>query len=147
MKPFLIWLVLALLGFGGLAGGYHGYLQDNPRRIAVVVDTSYDMTAVWPRVEPELTEIGAARYSAFSLVTDKRVIHGWQPRLRASLAEPYGPRDFAKLRELGIGAGDRRAPKRSISSPTRPPPTSRPLALGRLSLLRVSAVLRFSSRI
>jgi hypothetical protein len=58
------------------------------------------MTAVWPRVEPELTQIGAARYSAFSLVTDKRVIHGWQPRLRASLAEPYGPRDFAKLKEL-----------------------------------------------
>jgi hypothetical protein len=100
MKPFLVWLVLALLGFGGLAGGYHGYLQDNPRRIAVVVDTSYDMTAVWPRVEPELTQIGAARYSAFSLITDKRVIHSWQPRLRASLAEPYGPRDFAKLREL-----------------------------------------------
>jgi hypothetical protein len=94
MKP-LVWLVLTcLLRFGG---GYHGYLQDNPRRIAVVVDTAYDMTAVWPRVEPELTEIGAARYSAFSLVTDKRVIHGWQPRLRASLAEPYGPRDFAKL--------------------------------------------------
>ncbi len=100
MKPFVVWLVLSVLGFGGLAGGYHGYLQDNPRRIAVVVDTSYDMIAVWPRVEPELTQIGAVRYSAFSLVTDKRVIHSWQPRLRASLAEPYGPRDFAKLKEL-----------------------------------------------
>jgi len=100
MKPFLVWLVSALLGFGGLAGGYHGYLQDNPRRIAVVVDTSYDMTAVWPRVEPALTELGAARYSAFSLVSDKRVIHGWQARLRASLADPYGPRDFTKLREF-----------------------------------------------
>ncbi len=100
MKPFLVWLALALLGFGGLAGGYHGYLQDNPRRIAVVVDTSYDMTAVWPRIESQLLQIGAARYSSFSLVTDKRVIHGWQPRLRASLAEPYGPRDFTKLREL-----------------------------------------------
>ena len=100
MKPFVVWLILAVFGFGGLAGGYHSYLQENPRRIAVVVDTSYDMTAVWPRVEPELMQIGAARYSAFSLVTDKRVIHGWQPRLRASLAEPYGPRDFAKLREL-----------------------------------------------
>jgi hypothetical protein len=100
MKPFILWLAIAVLGFGGLAGGYHGYLQDNPRRIAVVVDTSYDMTAVWPRVEPAMATIGTARYSAFSLVTDKRVIHGWQPRLRASLADPYGPRDFTKLREL-----------------------------------------------
>ena len=100
MKPFLVWLVLALLGFGGLAGGYHGYLQDNPRRIAVVVDTSYDMTAVWPRVGPAMAGIGAARYSAFSLVTDKRVIHGWESRLRVTLAEPYGPRDFTKLKVL-----------------------------------------------
>lgn len=102
MKPFLLWLALAVLGFGGLAGGYHGYLQDNPRRVAVVVDTSYDMAAVWPRVELKLAEIGATRYSAFSLVTDKRLIHGWQPRLRLSLAEPYGPRDFGKLRELAV---------------------------------------------
>lgn len=100
MKPFLLWLALAILGFGGLAGGYHSYLQENPRRVAVVVDTSYDMAAVWPRVEPKLAEIGATRYSAFSLVTDKRLIHGWQPRLRLNLAEPYGPRDFGKLREL-----------------------------------------------
>lgn len=100
MKPLLLWLALAVLGFGGLAGGYHGYLQDNPRRVAVVVDTSYDMAAVWPRVEPKLVEIGATRYSAFSLVTDKRLIHGWQQRLRSNLADPYGPRDFAKLREL-----------------------------------------------
>ncbi len=44
--------------------------------------------------------IGAARYSAFSLVTDKRVIHGWESRLRVTLAEPYGPRDFTKLKVL-----------------------------------------------
>lgn len=100
MKPLLLWLALAILGFGGLAGGYDNYLQDNPRRVAVVVDTSYDMAAVWPRVEPKLAEIGATRYSAFSLVTDKRLIHGWQARLRLNLAEPYGPRDFGKLREL-----------------------------------------------
>jgi hypothetical protein len=100
MKPFVVWVVLAVLGFGGLAGGYHGYLQDNPRRIAVVVDTSYDMTPVWPRVEPAMSQIGAARYSAFSLVTDKRVIQSFEPRLRVVLADPYGPRDFAKLREL-----------------------------------------------
>jgi hypothetical protein len=100
MKAFLLWLALAIIGFGGLAGGYDNYLRDNPRRIAVVVDTSYDMTAVWPRVEPTLSDIGATRYSAFSLITDKRLIHGWQPRLRLNLAEPYGPRDFGKLMEL-----------------------------------------------
>lgn len=100
MKPFLLWLVLAILGFGGLAGGYDNHLRENPRRIAVVVDTSYDMAAVWPRVEPKLAEIGSARYSAFSLITDKRLIHGWQPQLRVNLADPYGPRDFAKLTDL-----------------------------------------------
>ena len=100
MKPFLLWLVLAAAGFGGLAAGYDYHLRDNPRRIAVVVDTSYDMLAVWPRVEPKLAEIGGARYSAFSLATDKRLIHGWQQRLRLDLAEPYGPRDFSKLGEL-----------------------------------------------
>src|SRR5262245_3259909 len=104
MKAFLLWLVFAVIGFGGLAGGYDGYLRDNPRRIAVIVDTSYDMTAVWPRVEPKLVEIGAARYSDFSLITDKRLIHGWQPQLRVSLAEPYGPRDFGKLKELRTAA-------------------------------------------
>ena len=70
-------------------------------RIAVVVDTSFDMTAVLAagRAGTDADRVPAAIPTS-ACYTDKGVIHGWQPRLRASLAEPYGPRDFAKLREL-----------------------------------------------
>ena len=92
MKPFLLWLVLAAAGFGGLAAGYDYHLRDNPRRIAVVVDTSYDMLAVWPRVEPKLAEIGvfaAAVALRWSLLPSalRLVIDG---EARAQAAAQYG---------------------------------------------------------
>jgi hypothetical protein len=97
MNRFVLWLVLALVAFGGSAGGYHAYLTENPRRIAVVVDTSYPMLAVWGRVPALLDAIGRVRYSEFALASDKRLIRSWSPTLHLALGQPYGPRDFSRL--------------------------------------------------
>jgi hypothetical protein len=74
MTRFILWLVLALVAFGGSAGGYHVYLTENPRRVAVVVDTSYPMQSVWGRVPLVLDELDEARYTEYSLASDKRLI-------------------------------------------------------------------------
>lgn len=97
MKRFILWLILAVIAFGGSAGGYHVYLTDHPHRVAVVVDTSYPMQSVWGRVPPLLQQISGARYTVYALASDKRLIRGWSPTLHLALGQPYGPRDFSRL--------------------------------------------------
>ena len=97
MKSFVLWLALTLGAFGGLGGGYHLALESEPRRVAVVVDSSFAMKPVWHRVSPLLRDLSRRKYSEFSLMTEKGPVHGWAPRLSAGKLSPYAPRDFAAL--------------------------------------------------
>ena len=59
MKRVLAWFVLATAAYGALAGGYHVHLDANPRRIAVVVDSSNPMKGTLERVDAVLDELAA----------------------------------------------------------------------------------------
>ena len=100
MPPFLRWLAGALVSFGALAGGYHTYLQADPFRVAVIVDSSYSMQAVWPRVTSALREINDRRYTEFSLHSEKSQVHDWRPTLRPDDLVAYAPRNLTKLRGM-----------------------------------------------
>lgn len=102
MKPFALWLCLALSGFGALGGGYHLYLSEHPRRILVAVDASYPMQSVWPEVREALLAVEQRPYATFSLYTEKGKVHGWADRLSAGKIQPYAPRN---LGALPVGAG------------------------------------------
>lgn len=108
MKPFIVWLGLALASFGILAGGYHFYLESSPRRVLVAVDSSYPMRGVWPAVKRFLSELERQRYTEFSLLTEKRRVHGWQGRLELGKVSPYAPRDLSTLAD---GAKNARYPE------------------------------------
>ncbi len=112
MKPFAVWLALALLVFGGLSGGYHAYLTKHPRRIAVAVDTSYPMRAAWGQVGKRLANLTSARYTQFALLTEKGRVHSWSDRLEIGKLSPYAPRDFSGLTDAPnipeIGEADER---------------------------------------
>jgi len=97
MKPFLIWLSVTAFAYGAAAGGYHVYLEGNPRRVAVVIDASYAMRPVWSQVSRALREIESQRYAEFSLHTEKGQVHGWSSRLNPGKISPYAPRDFSQL--------------------------------------------------
>ena len=97
MKPFIIWLSITLGAFGACSGAYHLYLTQNPRKIFVAVDSSFQMNAVWQRVPATLTTIEQQRYAQFALATEKNRIHGWSPRLQLGTLVPYAPRNFSKL--------------------------------------------------
>jgi hypothetical protein len=98
MKRFVLWLVLALGLYAGLAIPYHFYLAKNPRRIAVAVDTSFEMESAMSSVRQILLSIATTRYAVFSLHTDKAPQHGWQDNLDAGVRlVAYGPRDLAAL--------------------------------------------------
>ena len=71
MKTFLVWLVIAVASFASLGGGYHLYLSEHPRRILVVLDTSYAMQADWRAIPHVLEPISARVYTEFSLYTEK----------------------------------------------------------------------------
>ncbi len=101
MKPFWVWLIVTLIVLGSVGGAYHAYLVNNPRRILVVLDSSFPMQSAWPHVPNELQSLSRRRYAQFSLVTEKRRVHGWSPRLEMGPVSPFAPRDFAKLDSHG----------------------------------------------
>jgi hypothetical protein len=99
MKAFAKWLMLTLCFFGAAAGGYHTYLESHPKKVLVILDTSFPMGAVWDRVPPLLAAIEKHRYTVFALASDKGPIHGWRPTLELGRAVPYAPRDLKALNQ------------------------------------------------
>jgi len=55
------------------------------------------MQSNWEKVPQALEEIGRKSYARFSVITEKRRIHGWSQRLNLPKFSPYAPRNFAKL--------------------------------------------------
>lgn len=99
MKLFATWTLTLILSFGMLSGGYHLYLNNNPRKILVVVDSSFAMQPVWRRIPPLLEQIDRRRYSVYGLITEKSRIHGWTEQLNLGKVSPYAPRNFSGLNE------------------------------------------------
>lgn len=97
MKTFVTWLTLAAFSFGALAGGYHVYLDSNPRRVAVVLDASFPMRDVWHQVPPTLDTLQGEPYTVYALLTEKGTVHEWSERLSPGRTSPYAPRDFKRL--------------------------------------------------
>lgn len=97
MKPFIIWLVIAMAVFGGIGGGYHAALTGNPRKVLVAVDSSFQMKAAWTRVPAMLDSLDNDRYTVYSLVTEKNVVHSWQATLNLETMTPYAPLELSKL--------------------------------------------------
>lgn len=97
MSAFSKWLALAGGLFGLTAGAYHAYLLASPKKVLVVVDSSYPMGQVWNQVPPVLQSLSGKRYSVFALATDKGLIHGWQPTLDLGAAGTYAPRQLTDL--------------------------------------------------
>jgi hypothetical protein len=99
MKLFATWMLTLILSFGMLSGAYHLYLNNNPRKILVVVDSSFAMQPVWHRIPPLLEQIDRRRYSVYGLITEKSRIHVWKDRLNFGKVSPYAPRNFSGLNE------------------------------------------------
>jgi hypothetical protein len=97
MKPFAVWLAIFFGLFAGLSVSYHLYLTHNPRKVLVVLDTSFPMKTVWGQIPGMLDSFQDRRYTVFGMVTDKARIHGWQPRLNLGNITPYAPRELTKL--------------------------------------------------
>ena len=100
MKHAVIWLVVAVASYAGLAGGYHAWLQTHPRRIVVVVDSSNAMQGMLPRVDAILDDLARRRYHEFALYTDRSRMHGWSRRFSPGRIAAYGPRDPARFEAL-----------------------------------------------
>ena len=97
MKAFATWLAITLASFAGLGGGYHVALTASPRKVLVIVDTSFPMKDDWYRVPGIFEEIETRPYAQFGLATEKSQVHGWASRLRPGQLTPYAPRNFDKL--------------------------------------------------
>lgn len=93
----MLWLLLAAIGFGVLAGGYHLYLERHPHRLLVIVDASEPMRDVWSRLAPRLRSLSARRYTEFALATQRDMVHHWSTHLNLGGLQPGGARDFGRL--------------------------------------------------
>jgi len=97
MKVFFIWLALACFVFGGISAGYHVYLNKNPRKILIAVDTAYPMKKVWNKIPDLLKSFSDKPYTQYALITEKNRIHRWASKLETGKLTPYAPRDLSKL--------------------------------------------------
>lgn len=100
MKAFTFWLLATLLGYGALGGGYHHQLSSNPQKIVVIVDSSFAMKDRWGDIPALLDSLDDKKYSTFSLVTEKRILHGWDDALKWTTLTAYAPRDFSRATEF-----------------------------------------------
>jgi len=100
VKRFGLWLASATIVYGAIAGGWHLYLNANPRSLAVVIDASYPMQANWSQLRSQLDRIADRRYTRFALATEKGLQHSWDWNLNLGRVTPYAPRNFERLRSL-----------------------------------------------
>lgn len=98
MKAMVTWLLITLGAFAALAGGYHVSLEQQPRRVLVVVDSSFPMAATWSRVAGMLDRLDDRPYAEFGLITEKSRVRDWAGKLRLGSLRPYAPRNLDKLR-------------------------------------------------
>ena len=95
MKSLTIWLVVVAALFGGLAFVTNA-LRDTTR-VFVVVDSSFEMNAVWPEAKAELDEISGEQHSEYALATEKELLHTWRAELQLGSVEPFAPCDFGGI--------------------------------------------------
>lgn len=100
MHAFLRWAVVFVGLYAGLAVAAHVFLTRHPRRVAVALDASFPMQAVWAQVPATLEALHTQRYTVFSLLTEKATIHSWQPRLALGRLQPYAPRALPQLLDV-----------------------------------------------
>ncbi|MCB1890431.1 MAG: hypothetical protein KDH20_22695 [Rhodocyclaceae bacterium] len=104
MNTLIRWLVVAGVGWGALAGGYHVWLQQHPHRLLVLLDTSFAMRDVMPRVPALLRGLEGQPYTVYALETDKASVHDYADRLRPGRIDAYAPRRLAELAARAAGA-------------------------------------------
>ena len=97
MKQFVIWLIIFLAIYSGISIYYHGYLTDNPKKIVIAVDESFNMNNLMPRIKEQLNSLKKRNYTIFSVVTSQRKIHDWKSMPRIDNFQPFGPRDFEQM--------------------------------------------------
>lgn len=87
-----------ILLYGILSVASHLYLSMNPRKLCIVIDTSYAMEKYQNDIFEKVDSLTTRRYTEFSLVSDKSIIYSWtaSPQATRSL-KFYGPDDFSRI--------------------------------------------------
>lgn len=99
MKTFLRWLVIHVILFALVAFAGHWWFKNNPRRVLVAVDASFDAAKTWDAAVAKVNALddNPGPYTVFALVTDKGPVHGWQKTLELGNVVAFGPRDLNVL--------------------------------------------------
>ena len=100
MKPFLIWLVIFVLGFGTATATQHWVKTNEPDRITIIVDASYPMSTKWDNVKDAVNKISNKNYTLYALFTEKGIVHNWKDKPVIGQTKAYGPRDFTSIAKI-----------------------------------------------
>jgi hypothetical protein len=99
MKPFAIWLTIAVVVFGGYALIASSLRETT--QVFVFVDSSNPMAPVWIDVQRELDDIDDRDDAEFALAHGQsrqdELVHGWQPELTLRGVEPFAPCSFEAI--------------------------------------------------
>ena len=97
MRPFLVWLCCFAVVFGVTSTSYHYHRSLNPKRVAVVVDSSFSMRSAQSDIPTILGRLESRRYASYSLFTEKNRVHSWSSALVWIDQTAYAPRDFSSV--------------------------------------------------
>lgn len=100
MKAFIIWLAVAAALWTGASFGTHAYLDDNPRHVVVVVDSSYPMTREINEARLVAESLDSGRYTVFAAYSDKGRIHDFAASIQLPRLSTYGQTDPEKLKAI-----------------------------------------------
>jgi len=104
VKPLLIWVTVVAVLFGGL--GVLSSSLNETKRTFVLVDSSFEMTAVWADVRGAVADIGSREDHEFALATEKELVHSWADRLDVGGISPYAPCGFGDVAYAEIDQAD-----------------------------------------
>ena len=98
MKRFIVFISIFVVVIGAFAVFTNYFMAGSPKKILIAIDSSYSMNNSWTIINDRLKEYKDAKYTKFSLITDKFLIHSWENELKIQKLgniKPYGPKDIS----------------------------------------------------
>lgn len=114
MKPLAIWVAVVGILLAVLAIASNSLRET--KQVFVLVDSSFETTAVWDDVRDELHDIESRDNTEFALATEKEFVHSWSDRLLLGSVSPYAPCSFDSVAHAEVAEADERILITSSSS-------------------------------
>ena len=94
---FMIWLVIAAMALGSTGLAMRNQLAADPRRVIIVVDSSFEAAKDWEFITAQLERIGSKPYTKYKVLTEKTLAGDWLNKAKLDSVSPFAPRNWSEV--------------------------------------------------